>query len=238
MNPELALGAGSIFEKVWKSDTFRSRILSVIWDEGHCVSAWSTFRKDYKEAGKLRLSLGRYIPFYAASATFPNEVLTDVMSRLRMQRETTTFVERSNDRPNVYLSVRRIQHALDSFKDLDFLIPKDWSPGTPLPQFLIFFDDITESVAAAKHLRSLLPKEHRHLITWFNSEMTPTFRECTTEDFRNGVVCGMCSTDSFGLVRHHVASGARSIMSLYNSLFRVWTYQTSHASTSGASPVI
>ncbi len=188
MNPENALGAGSIFEKVWKCDTFRSRILSIIWDEGHCVSAWSKFRKDYKEAGKLRLSLGRHIPFYAASATFPNEVLTDVMSQLRMQRETTTFIERSNDRPNVYLSVRRIQYALDSFKDLDFLIPKDWRPGTPLPQFLIFFDDITESIAAAKHLRSLLPKEHRHLIKWFNSEMTPAFRERTSEEFRNGIV--------------------------------------------------
>lgn len=200
------MGDGSIFDKVWKCETFQSRVLSVIWDEAHCVRAWSSFRKEYKEAPRLRLLLGRPVPFYAASATLPEEVLTDVMSRLRMQREATTLIERSNDRPNVYLAVRRIQHALDSFKDLDFLIPKDWRPGTPLPRFIVFFDDITESVAATKRLWSLIPKEHCHLIKWFNSEMTPKFREDTVEDFRNGVVCGMCSTDSFGVVSSKSAS--------------------------------
>ncbi|KAI0084797.1 P-loop containing nucleoside triphosphate hydrolase protein [Irpex rosettiformis] len=200
VNPEIALGAGSIFEKVWKCDSFKLRVLSVIWDEAHCVSAWSTFRKEYKEAGRLRLILGRHVPFYAASATLPLEVLTDVMSRLRMQHETTVFIERSNDRPNVYLAVRRIQHALDSFEDLDFLVPKGWTPETPLPKFLVFFDDITESVAAAKRLRSLLPSGFQHLIKWFNSEMTPTFREHTTKEFRDGKnICGLYTTDSFGL---------------------------------------
>lgn len=38
--------------------------------------------------------------------------------------------------------------------------------------------------------------------------MTPKFREEAVEDFRNGIVCGMYSTDSFGVVSSEfLASG-------------------------------
>lgn len=201
VNPEIALGVDSIFERVWKSELVRSRITSIVWDEAHCVEDWSSFRLDYRDGARLRIGLGRQIPFYAASATLPEDVLIKVMQHLGMQRDSTKLVERSNDRPNVYLTVRRIQHALNSFEDLDFLIPKNWVPGQPLPKFIVFFDDITESVAAAKRLRSRLPLEHRHLIKWFNADMTASFRERHTELYKEGEnLRGMCSTDSFGVV--------------------------------------
>lgn len=177
-------------------------VACIIWDEAHCVSDWSSFRQEYLDGGRLRLLLGRRIPFYAASATLPEEVLTDVMKNLSMQRDKTEFLERSNDRPNVYLTVRRIQHALTSFEDLDFLIPDGWTPDQPLPKFLVFFDDITDSVAAARRLRSRVPPEYQHLIKWFNADMTPTFRERHTELYKEGRnLRGICATDSFGVVR-------------------------------------
>ncbi|KAI0681881.1 P-loop containing nucleoside triphosphate hydrolase protein [Cytidiella melzeri] len=186
VNPEIALGAGSAFEAVWKCNAFTSRILSIIWDEAHCVSAWGSFRKEYQDAGRLRLLLNRRVPFYVASASLPGEILTDVMQRLRMHKESTVFIERSNDRPDVHLAVCRIQHALDSFEDLRFLIPNGWKPGDRLPKFLMFFDNITES--------------HHHLIKWFNADMTPTFRDLATKQFKDGTALyGLFCTDSFGL---------------------------------------
>jgi hypothetical protein len=65
-----------------------------------------------------------------------------------------------------------MKYAMNSYKDLAFLIPDDWKPGDPLPsKFLIFFDSIADSIEAAKFLRSRLPLEYCHKIKWFNSEM-------------------------------------------------------------------
>lgn len=49
INPEIAFG--NAFEKIWKNNAFASRLVSVIWDEAHCVSDWSKFRKDYQVSG-------------------------------------------------------------------------------------------------------------------------------------------------------------------------------------------
>ncbi|OCH92648.1 hypothetical protein OBBRIDRAFT_703370, partial [Obba rivulosa] len=109
-------------------------------------------------------------------------------------------VSRSNDRPNVHITVRKIVHPLHSFEDLAFLIPNNWEPGDELPKFLVFFDNIDESTKAAEFLKSRLPPEYRSKIAWFNSRMTAEFREETLQDFRDGKFFSLCCTDSFGMV--------------------------------------
>jgi superfamily II DNA/RNA helicase len=68
------------------------------------------------------------------------------------------------------------------------------------PKFLIFFDSIVESIEASKYLRSLLPPELRHLIKWFNADMSQTFRDDEFTAFKDGKRAGLCCTDSFGMV--------------------------------------
>ena len=64
---------------------------------------------------------------------------------LHMRQDDTEIFVRSNDRPNVYLTVERLRHAAKSFQDLNFLIPKDWKDGDPHPpKFILFFDNIKE----------------------------------------------------------------------------------------------
>ncbi|KAI0704919.1 hypothetical protein BC835DRAFT_1410257 [Cytidiella melzeri] len=101
-----------------------------------------------------------------------------------MEAEKTVKILRSNDRPNVYLSVCKIRHSLKSYKDLHFLIPENWTPGVKLPKFLLFFDSIQESVDATKLLWKKMPEELRDRVVWFNSHMTPQFQERTTNAFK------------------------------------------------------
>ncbi|KAJ7182544.1 P-loop containing nucleoside triphosphate hydrolase protein [Mycena crocata] len=170
--------------QLWNNKAFMSKIISVVWDEAQCISKWGDFRPEYKIAGTLRHLIPTDIPFYITS-----------------MRETKTeiFVS-SHDRHNVHITVCKMKYPLNSLKDLVFLIP----PGdgtTPLPwKFVIFFSSITESIAVAQYLRSLVPLEFRDKIVWFNSEMSPEFRAEESDKCKDSQTWGLLCTESFGMV--------------------------------------
>ncbi|KAF7348212.1 p-loop containing nucleoside triphosphate hydrolase protein [Mycena sanguinolenta] len=199
-NIETLMKPGGGFEKLWNDKKFMSRVISVVWDEAQCISKWGDFRPEYKIAGNLRHLIPKDIPFYITSATLPADVLHDVMSILGMRESKTEIFVRSNDRSNIHIAVRKMKYPINSFKDLRFLIPKDWDGTTPLPfKFVIFFDTIAESIQAAQYLRSLVPPEARDKIKWFNSEMSPEFRTEESDKFNKGMIYGLACTESFGM---------------------------------------
>ncbi|KAJ7626573.1 P-loop containing nucleoside triphosphate hydrolase protein [Mycena polygramma] len=199
-NIETLMKPGGGFDKLWNDKDFMSKVISVVWDEAQCISKWGDFRPEYKTAGTLRHLIPKDIPFYITSATLPPDVLHDVMSTLGMRASQTEMFTRSNDRSNIHITVRKMRYPINSFKDLRFLIPKDWDGTTPLPyKFVIFFDNITESIAAARYLRSLVPIEARDKIKWFNSEMSPEFRAEESDNFNQGKTYGLACTESFGM---------------------------------------
>ena len=191
---------GGGFDKLWKYEPFQSRVISIIWDEAHCVSKWGEFRPEYKTAGRLRYIIPQHIPFYITSATLPPVVLQDVMKILQVRKDNAYVIERSNDRPNVRLCVREMMYPANTYLDLAFLIPEHPPPGWKPPKFVIFFDDIAESILIANFLRARLPPEFRDMIKWFNANMSAEFREVEAENLKDGVVWGLCCTDSFGMV--------------------------------------
>lgn len=200
-NVETLMRQDTGFGKLWKNHQFTSRLISLVWDEGHCISKWASFRPEYKEVGRLRFLIPRSIPFVIVSATLPPAVLSDVMHTLQVLPNHVTIIRRSNDRPNIHLSVREMKYPMNSFKDLAFLVPDDWKPGDPLPpKFLIFFDSIADSIEAARFLRARLPPEHRHKIKWFNSEMSGPFKDIESDALKLGNIWGLFCTDSFGMV--------------------------------------
>ncbi|KAJ6494591.1 P-loop containing nucleoside triphosphate hydrolase protein [Mycena vulgaris] len=191
-NVETSMQQDGGFEKLWKKPQFTSRLIS--------LAKWAGFCPEYKEVGRLRFLIPRSIPFVIVSATLPPAILSDVMRILQVLPDKLTIIRRSNDRPNINLVVREMKYSMSSFKDLAFLIPADWKPGDPLPhKFLIFFDSIPDSVEAAKLLRARLPREHRHKIKWFNSEMSTIFKETESDGLKTGKIWGLCCTDSFGM---------------------------------------
>ncbi|KAJ6526852.1 P-loop containing nucleoside triphosphate hydrolase protein [Mycena vulgaris] len=203
-NVETLMQLDGGFEKLWKKPEFTRRLISIVWDEGHCVSKWAGFRPGYKEVGRLRYLIPRDIPFVIVFATLPfatlpPAVLAEAMKILQVGKKVE-IIRRSNDRPNINLVVREMKYSMSSFMDLAFLIPENWQPGDELPpKLLIFFDSVADSVAAANFLRARLPLEHRSKIKWFNSEMSPEFKVGESDALKAGVTWGLNCTDSFGM---------------------------------------
>ncbi|KAH9831739.1 P-loop containing nucleoside triphosphate hydrolase protein [Rhodofomes roseus] len=181
VNPEELMKDGGGFERLWKNSSFTSKIISIVFDEAHCISIWKSFRPDYKNIHRLRYILPN-VPFVLATATLPDEMRREVMTTLQIRPDRCTVLRRSNDRPNVHIEVRRIQHAQSSFEDLDFLVlPKtERASGDPIPKLLVFFDNIEE-------------------IHWFHAQMSEQFREDDLGAFNSSKLYGLCSTDSFGM---------------------------------------
>jgi hypothetical protein len=122
------------------------------------------------------------------------------MKILQIRKDNAYVIERSNDRANVSICVREMLHPANSYLDLAFLIPEHPPPGWRCPKFLIFFDDIAESIVVANFLRKRLPPELRDKIVWFNADMSAEFCEVESMKLKAGDVWGLCCTDSFGMV--------------------------------------
>ena len=187
--------------KWWKTSKFTKCILNIIFDEGHCIRQWGSFRKEYLHVGELRYLIPDIIPFYVASATLPPAILQDIIDSLHLQPKMTKTFIRSTDRPDLRLMVQTMVFPANSFKDLAFLIPEGWKEGDPPPpKFLIFFDSTKQAEAACRWLRKRLPASLRKMLVYFHSTMTQDYREDTVEELRTGIVFGMTATDSFGMV--------------------------------------
>ncbi|KAI0681967.1 P-loop containing nucleoside triphosphate hydrolase protein, partial [Cytidiella melzeri] len=112
---------------------------------------------------------------------------------------------RSNDRPNVALVVRRMQHPQNSYEDLAFLVPKDWKDGdSPPKKFMVFFNNKKEAESAVKFLQARVSVDLCRKIPWFHAGMTRFFRVEEVDNLRRvhgeeHEVWGFAATDSGGL---------------------------------------
>ncbi|KAI6142403.1 hypothetical protein BKA82DRAFT_3985033 [Pisolithus tinctorius] len=106
----------------------------------------------------------------------------------------------SSDRPNIKIGVKKIKYALNSYADLMFLIPPGFKANDPPPpKFLIFFNNISDSISAACILRRQLPCELREKICWFNADMSMAYKEEELGKLISGETWGLCTTTSFGM---------------------------------------
>jgi superfamily II DNA helicase RecQ len=111
------------FVNLWKNYIFTSRLVALTFDEGHCISKWSGFCIDYKQVERLHYLLQSNVRFYVVSATLPTLVLHDMMDTLRIRHNNLYQMHRSNDWPNIDLTVCQMVHPVNAFLDLAFLIP-------------------------------------------------------------------------------------------------------------------
>ncbi len=68
--------------------------------------------------------LGNDVPFFLTSATLQHNVLVEIMKVLGVS-DSVPVKRRSNDRPNIHLCVRPMEHTLYSCFDIAFLVPLD-----------------------------------------------------------------------------------------------------------------
>lgn len=187
-------------DKLWKKRDFTKRLLNFIFDEGHCISQWSSFRSEYTHLGALRYLIPEDVPFYIASATLPLPILLDIIETLHLRLDKTEQILHSNDRPEVSIMVRGLIFPLKGFQDLRFLIPGDFTEGDNVDSFIVFFDSKQDAEAACKAMRKDLPRGSYRKLQWFHSDISQEEREVLCEKMRAGEIFGLFSTDAFGMV--------------------------------------
>ncbi|KIK20561.1 hypothetical protein PISMIDRAFT_71516, partial [Pisolithus microcarpus 441] len=200
ISPEQVMKPDGGFEKLLKNSLFVTWIISIVIDEAHCLTDWGEFQLEYKELGWLCYVLPHSVPLLVTSAMIMKKTLHDLTQLLHMSPSRTVVVCWSSDRPNIKIGVQKIKYALSSYTDLAFLIPAGFKvDDLPLPKFLIFFDNIPDSISAACALCHCLPCELTNKIKWFNSEMSTSFKEAELEKLTSGETWGLCTMTSFGM---------------------------------------
>lgn len=176
--------------------------MNFVLDEAHVIKEWGgTFRTDYLKIGPIRYLFPRMIGFHLGSATIGPGLVPELTKNLHLRTDGLSVMRLNTDRSNIYLVVRRMQHPLNSYEDLGFIIKKNLGPGdTPPPKFLVFFNSRGEAQAGAEYLRARLSPELRDKVKWFHSGMTDGFREKEMHTLIIGESYGECSTDAAGMV--------------------------------------
>ncbi|THV02115.1 P-loop containing nucleoside triphosphate hydrolase protein, partial [Dendrothele bispora CBS 962.96] len=203
ISPEMMLSQKFI-KNVLKNEELAHRILSIIIDEAHVISHWGTgFRKKYGELGILRALLPKGIPFVVLSATLPPRVRQDVLTKLHFSRDESDYININlgNDRPNVSLVVRAMQHPMNTYQDLDFVIPQKVQKTNEIKKTFIYADNISTGVEIAAHLESLLPDtlQYTGLIRPYNAAYSQKYRKAAMKQFREGQIRVLVCTDAAGM---------------------------------------
>jgi len=107
----------------------------------------------------------------------------------------------STDQPNIFFSVRKMEHPLNSYHDLAFIIKLHMTSEDSCPlKFLVFFNSRAEAQAGAEYLCEQLPPQLHDNIKWFHSGMTDEFHEDEMHALLVGDVFGHAATDAAGMV--------------------------------------
>jgi superfamily II DNA helicase RecQ len=190
-------------EKVLRRPEFGPRVLSVFVDEAHCVSHWgASFCKKYATIGIVRAFLPHSTPMIAVTATLTPVVQRDVLQKLEFDPNNYIFVNIGNDRPNVTQVVHAMEHPMNSFRDIDFVIPDSINSPADIPKTFVYADDIAIGGELSDHLNSRVDAKFRHLgLVWpYNAAMSKTYRRTALRLFKAGIIRVLVCTDAAGMV--------------------------------------
>ncbi|KIK51592.1 hypothetical protein GYMLUDRAFT_251969 [Collybiopsis luxurians FD-317 M1] len=155
----------------------------------------------YGELGVLRTFLPDGIPFVALSATLPPRVRDNILLKLQFPKEGYVNINIGNDRPNVSLVVRAIQHPMNTYKDLDFLVSPVAKNAISIPKTFVYSDDIPSGPEIVDHLEELLPEDlwGLGLVRPFSAAFSKTYRKATMKQFKAGIIRVLVCTDAAGM---------------------------------------
>ena len=210
ISPEMILSKKFV-KGVLRNPAMGPRVLSVVVDEAHVVSHWgSSFRKKYGTLGVLRALLPKGTPVVAMSATLPSRVRNDVLKKLQFD-EDFVDLKVGNDRPNVSIVVRAIQNPMNTYSDLDFLIPKGVKDIKEVPKTMVYADQIVVGVDMEDRLYEISPDSFRKtgFIRPYSAAYSLQYRTTVMALFKAGVVRILICTDAAGMVssQYHISVG-------------------------------
>ena len=191
LSPELIF-SGERIGRLWHMHSWRERLLAVVVDEAHCISTWGgDFRKDYGRIGDLRAMVPKTVAFLALSATLPPATLATVRRSLHFE-PGARIINVGNDRPNIKYVVSNLQHPLNSYQDLKFLLD--------FRKTIVYFQGRPEAEAARKFLVQLLddPSDSSKIAV-YHSVKSDDFKREVLEGFRVDRIRLLLATEAVGM---------------------------------------
>ncbi len=171
-------------------------------DEGHSISEWGTddFRRDYSIApGLLRGRLPAGVPVLLASATLPRDVITDIQATVGLT-DMCRRISLSNEKPNIALSVRLLQHPEDSFADLMALIPSDATSPNDIEQTIIYVNGRMTAELIEEFFRNNCPGFPPDFVEFYHRHVHQDEKDRIHEHLSNGQLRIVIATDALGMV--------------------------------------
>lgn len=202
ISPEMLL-TRQFIRNVLQNPEFGRRILSVVVDEAHVVFHWGNeFRKKYGTVGMVRAFLPKGTPIIPMSATMSTRIRRDVLSKLGIKKGSYEDIDIGNDRPNVSLVVLAIEHPMNTFADLDFVIPDVVGQAGDIPKTMIYADDIAAGTGIMDRLATRVPESLREsgIIRPYNALQSVEYRAQAMQVFREGKIRVLVCTDAAGMV--------------------------------------
>ncbi|KAJ7916403.1 P-loop containing nucleoside triphosphate hydrolase protein [Mycena leptocephala] len=201
LSPEMLLSRRFI-DNVLRKPAFGARCLSVFIDEAHCVSHWGdSFRKQYGRIGIIRAFLPKAAPICAVSATLTPRVRDDIIRKLQIDPKNYVFVNIGNDRPAVAQVIRSMQHPMNSYRDLDFMVRDTMTCPADVLKAFLYSDDTKDGGHIVDHLNDRVCPEYRArgLVRPYNASMSKKYRDEVMSLFKAGIVRILVCTDAAGM---------------------------------------
>jgi superfamily II DNA helicase RecQ len=114
-----------------------------------------------------------------------------------------------NDRPNIFMEARTMQHEVGAMKDLtDILVP---APGEDLVKTMVFFNDRATPHKVENLLQRLLPRHLQSQVAVYHAMHTNEAKEWVMRLFKDSKIKVLLCTEAAGMVHSspdfHVLDG-------------------------------
>ncbi|PPQ70400.1 hypothetical protein CVT24_013138, partial [Panaeolus cyanescens] len=122
---------------------------------------------------------------------------------LEYPRSDYLFINIGNDRPNVAIVVRALEHSQESYRDLDFIIISKNGINKPkdIPSTMLYVDSVAKGPEIIDYLVALLPLHLRDLglVRPFSAGFPLEYRTEVLAQFKNGAIRVLVCTDAAGM---------------------------------------
>ncbi|KAJ7094490.1 P-loop containing nucleoside triphosphate hydrolase protein [Mycena belliarum] len=201
VGPEMALST-DFHSKVLNQVPFTKNVICLVIDELHCICEWGgdDFRPEYRDLVKLAIRLPTGLPILGATATAPYHVIKDILENLGLPADCAR-VQVSNEKLNVSLAVRILQHEPGSFADLLILFPENPEAASDFPQTLIYANGRMDAEKAQDFLRDNAPNtiDGTEAFEFYHRHIEEARKDLIQERIANGALRGVPATDALGL---------------------------------------
>ncbi|KZT31461.1 P-loop containing nucleoside triphosphate hydrolase protein, partial [Sistotremastrum suecicum HHB10207 ss-3] len=159
------------------------------------------FRQKYSELGNLRSFVPSGTPLLAASATFPPNILADVIQSLDIS-DKHLFINLGNFRRNLKWETRNLKSAARGHTELRYVLtPGEPGQRKPIEQTLIYVNAKDESHYICNDLRSQVApdKASQEEINVYHASHSSREKAKLLQDFKSGKIKILICTEAAGM---------------------------------------